>query len=93
MAKPSQLGLLNLVMQRLYTKALRDISIPDYVETRNCKASCSSKKAHFNSLYPDSKFFSDGPRLMCEKIWKKIQDHYNECSRTTPESRWKMASS
>ncbi|VDP09880.1 unnamed protein product [Soboliphyme baturini] len=51
----------HLEKQSLYTKALPDISIPDHVETR--KTSDSSKKAHFSSLYPGSKFLSDGPRF------------------------------
>ncbi|VDP37241.1 unnamed protein product, partial [Soboliphyme baturini] len=52
----------NLEKQRLYTKGLSSISIPDHVETR--KASDSSKKTHFSSFYPGSKFFIDRPRLM-----------------------------
>ncbi|VDP21773.1 unnamed protein product [Soboliphyme baturini] len=62
MPKPSQLLLLNLEKQRLYSKALPDVTIPDHVETR--KAKDSSKKDHFSSLYPGSKFFSDAPRFM-----------------------------
>ncbi|VDP09041.1 unnamed protein product [Soboliphyme baturini] len=62
MPKPSQLWLLNLKKQKLYTKALVVASITDHVEAH--KPSDSSKKAYFSSLYPDSKIFSDGPRFM-----------------------------
>ncbi|VDP00802.1 unnamed protein product [Soboliphyme baturini] len=43
--------------------AFSDIgTTPDHVETR--KSSDSSQQAHFSLLYTESKFFSDGPRLM-----------------------------
>ncbi|VDP20818.1 unnamed protein product, partial [Soboliphyme baturini] len=54
--------LCGFIIEAAYSKALPDVCIPGHVQTR--KASDSCKKAHFSSLYPGSKLFSDGPRFM-----------------------------
>uniref|UniRef100_A0A183IXV6 PH domain-containing protein n=1 Tax=Soboliphyme baturini TaxID=241478 RepID=A0A183IXV6_9BILA len=61
-----------LEKQRLFTKAFPDISISDKVETR--KASDSSQKAHFSSLYLGSKIFIYGPQLMRRQIVQHLQE-------------------